>query len=125
MATKATEAPTGDRPYSSRWGRFRISGHYFAAVRGADLESDYAKSLMALFGQMIIIRANDCPWGAGIDYTAVSPMFDELVEGEAIPWYELEWQAVDHGEDFVQDGHAHRCETISKAVKRKPPAEQW
>jgi hypothetical protein len=80
---------------------------------------------MGLFGQMIIVRAHDCPYGAGVDYWAVSPLFDELEEGEVVPWYEIEYQVIDHGEDYAEQGHQHQLETLAKAVKRKPPVEQW
>ena len=80
---------------------------------------------MGLFGQMIIIRANQCPYGDGIDYWAISPLFGPVEEGMAIPWYEMEFQTIDHGPDFEAKGHANQCEHVARAIKRKEPGEVW
>jgi hypothetical protein len=46
-------------------------------------------------------------------------------EGEAIPWYGMEWQVIDHGADYADKGHRCQHETIARAIKRKPPGETW
>jgi hypothetical protein len=48
-----------------------------------------------------------------------------LGEGEPIPWYEIEWQVIDHGADYAEQGSRNQMETLAKAVKREPPAERW
>jgi len=106
-----------------RLGRFRITNMELCA--SADLDSAYCRSLMGLMGQMIIIRATDNPFRASIDYWAISGLFDEIEEGAVVPWYEIEFQTVDHGEDYAEQGHAHQFEAVAKAVKRKAPGEVW
>jgi hypothetical protein len=108
---------------SRRLGRFRISDT--ALCVAGDLGGGFCRSMMGLMGQMIIIRATDNPFRASIDYWAISPLFDELEEGAAVPWYEIEYQTIDHGEDYEEQGFAHQFESVAKAVKWKPPGDLW
>lgn len=109
----------------ARLGRFRISGQVRAAV-WTGLEGAFAQSLMELFGQMIVIRASDAPHMDSTDYWAVSPLFEEIEEGAIVPWYFIEWQTIDHGEDYAEKGFSHRCETVAKAIRQsEPPSEVW
>jgi hypothetical protein len=88
-------------------------------------DGDHVQSLLGLFGKMIIVRAGQCPHLDSIDYWAISDMFDEVEEGSDIPWYEMEFQTVDHGEDYAENGHQHQHETIVRAVKRIAPGEVY
>jgi len=123
MALAGGAPATAYNMRGKRIGRFRISSVALELTSQTDLSSDHAKSLMGLFGQMIIIRATDCSWKASTDYVALSPLFDELGEAETVPWYEIEYQSIDHGEDYAEQGHAHQWESIAKAAKRMPPGE--
>jgi hypothetical protein len=105
-----------------RLGRFRMSDIVWA---GANIDSKHFRSIMGLMGQMVIIRATDNPFRSSIDYWAISPLFDEINEGAVVPWYEIEFQTEDHGEDYADKGHSHQYESIAKAIQRKPPGEVW
>lgn len=78
--------------FGRRWGRFRITGELLAESIG---DGDLSPNLMVLFGQMIIIRANEAPHIDEIHYMATSPLFDEIEEGGRIPWYEIEFERPD------------------------------
>jgi len=81
---------------SDRIGRFVISDVVMCAVsRGLDCKT--AKGMMALFGQMIVIRASDAPHNATTEYVAVSKLFEPLEEFKPIPVYNISWVVDDDG----------------------------
>ncbi len=73
--------------YSNRWGRFRVTSILLTCLHDGPI----AKGLMALFGKMIVIRANDCPCRDEVEYWAISDLFEPVEEGDSIPFYQFEW----------------------------------
>lgn len=73
-------------PVSNRWGKLRIDGELIAA------DAPDFKRIRSLMGQLVVVRAMDCLHNGSIEYTAISPLFDELEEGEPIPEYLIEGQ---------------------------------
>jgi hypothetical protein len=108
LGTKYSNRPPGgkwpmDGRVSKRWGKFEISGVLF---RCGDLSK-----IQEILSQVIVVRADDCPWTDTIKYTAISDHFEELKEGEPIPDYLIETQAVRKGT---------RTELMVKAFRRQP-----
>lgn len=67
---------------SKRVGRFTLD---------MDLVQSGDEALLRLFGQVIVVetRFSDRCWST--DYLAISPLFDELDEGEKTPEYVFEF----------------------------------
>jgi hypothetical protein len=77
------------KPYESRWGRFYLQGPMFQTVRG-DPRGLAFEQLLALMGRILVVEAHHSPCSDEIEYLGISPLFDRLEEGEAVPEYSLE-----------------------------------
>jgi hypothetical protein len=75
------------------------------AIAGAGTDGEPFKRAMVLMREVLVIRAQPCPASDEIEYMGLSPLFDELAEGELIPEYDLEGQTVEHEEDCPKCGH--------------------
>ena len=87
--------------YSSRWGRFEISSDFIfhtmskhVAGNEDKTPTEYFKAVVELMSQVLIFRASENPATGSIEYWGISPLFNELEEGDAIPMYELKEQYV-------------------------------
>jgi len=80
--------------YSSRWGRFRIDGHFMAEIKDLAGHGEWEKieALMGFMAQVFIVRAADAPDRDSVEYWGISRHFDELEEGEYPPEYDIEFQ---------------------------------
>lgn len=75
---------------SGRIGKFKITHELLRS--GVD-----RPMLQALFGQCIVLDSEQHESGRGVQYIAVSDLFQELKEGEEIPEYRIEFA---HGVPF-------------------------
>jgi len=103
--------------YSSRWGRFKVSGVLVnkmgSEVCGGEdgAESNAFKRLTTLLSKVFIFKAEHNVTDDTIDYWGISPLFEELEEGEPVPFYELEGQT-------IKDENTGEDKFIVKAFRR-------
>ena len=97
--------------YSCRWGRFRLDWEILRSLSTVGVDSPLFKQLTSLMSNILIFRASESPWNGQIEYWGISPLFDEVPEGEDIPFYSLEGQT-------IQDEETGHCEYIVKAFKK-------
>ena len=67
-------------PIRRRLGRFIISDP------AIDINPD---AIMALFGKIIVLRAEAQPWAQQTEYLGISPLFGLLAENTEIPIYQI------------------------------------
>lgn len=73
-----------------RIGRFRVPREC--------IETE-PESLLALFADYLPIKIEATPWD--LEYTALSPAFEDLAEGEPVPvYYWTTWTRADGGMDI-------------------------
>lgn len=102
-------------PYSSRWGRFHISGHTFNSIRGQP-DSEAFRQALSLMSHVFIVEAHHSGYDDEIDYLGISPLFDELAEGQMPPDYILE--GITHRDE--QDDGTIKVSYEVKAFRREP-----
>ena len=100
------------RRYNSRMGRFYIEGHMIEDIRGGVGGPPFQRAL-ALMSQIFVLEARHMGYTDGIEYVGVSPLFEELSEGERIPEYILEGQIIEE----YRDGEAYSRYEV-KAFRR-------
>jgi hypothetical protein len=107
------------KQYTSRWGRFKITGPLFETIRHGGPDTEAFKSVMALMSQIFIVEARHHPFEDSVEYMGISPLFDEVKEGEVAPEYMLE--GVSSVEELPDGSHSYKYEVKSfKRIKGCP-----
>lgn len=69
-----------------RWIKSRRLGKFFIGVEAIN---DCPEAIMKLMSAVIVLDADTDIFKQGIEYTAISEHFEELEEGEKLPFYGL------------------------------------
>ena len=64
-----------------RIGKFRI--------KDGERTVDHLYTLFGMMQNVVVLKADYDPCSACIVYTAISPFFDVVPEGQRAPWYEI------------------------------------
>lgn len=78
-----------------RYGRFQVP---------LDLIEQHPAAIRAVMGEVIVLRAEALIAAHAIEYEAVCPDFDIVAHGEAMPTYDVIFEADTHKVVWVKQG---------------------
>lgn len=106
--------------YSKRWGYIRISAHVLIQIEdeGCTETGEKWKEIASLMRHVFVAEARPCYPTDDIIYLCISPMFDELEEGEEVPEYKALLSR--DLNNPIEYGKFVRFERLNIKVQRRP-----